>query len=445
MPVYCDVHPFYLVAIVLYFYRFILIFLVDAVITAYPDTKSFSTHMRTFSANIASPKSISSGLLKGLKMDRLVSSASSPGFRHFASTSPNLANPPPTQESASQASPKGPYTTDRPNHLEQALPAATRDLHDRTVRTGGTTYIDPASGFMVFCRSAHLQRGKCCGSGCRHCPYGWENVPAHRKPKPAAVSEAAQEPARKVCDVEDMGKNTPASTATGECTETIPSATEGRTVKKSRVYTRTGDKGKSSLYTGERRSKTDVVFETLGTVDELMSCLGLAKEYVRLQQESSYQASAAEKTLSQIVSVESLEHIQQLLMDVGTIVATPVGGEKTINKERVLEKLSAYDPESWVKDLERQIDLADSVLPPITVFILPGGGLASAHLHLARSTCRRAERCMIWVQQEYGDDYDQLLLSACKFVNRLSDFLFVAARAVALYADVHRSSPNGGK
>eukprot|EP00744_Colponema_vietnamica_P016602 GILI01023291.1.p1 GENE.GILI01023291.1~~GILI01023291.1.p1 ORF type:complete len:422 (-),score=39.80 GILI01023291.1:82-1326(-) len=390
-------------------------------------------------------------------MDRLISSNSSPGFKHFSTSNTALDL---CRSGPSMSSPNGPLTTDRPNYLEQALPQATRDLHDRSVLEGASTYTDPDSGYTVFCRKAHLDRGKCCGSGCRHCPYGWENVPAHRKPRPPTklsdYSEA-KVTVPPVADVEDIAKcSTDVATEAPATTESTPVAGEGRPVKKSRVYTRTGDKGKSSLYTGERRPKTDVVFETLGTVDELMSCIGVAKEYLRLQQQAT--PSCSEETnntatmdsittsqVNQIVSVEALEHIQQLLMDVATIVATPVGGEKVLNRERAREKLSMYNPDEWIKDLERQIDLADSYLPPITVFILPGGGLASAHLHVARSTCRRAERCMIWVQQEYGDDYDPLLTSACKFVNRLSDFLFVAARAVALHADIHRSTPNGGK
>ena len=376
--------------------------------------------------------------------------------------------------------PKSMLTSDDPNHLEAALPHHVRRMHDDAVTAGATTYTDPDSGYMVFCRKAHIDRGKCCGSGCRHCPYGWANVPKHRMPKPKPPVEGVYDP---------TGATSTSAASASAATSTLPDVEEVvvcRTLsadaaavadaagapsastaassdapKKSRVYTRTGDKGKSSLFTGERRAKTDIIFETLGTVDELASCIGVAKEFLRLQQAtgdrsinvatgpkaaataSSEEGTITDEQVRQIISVEALEHIQQLLMDIGTIVATPTLSDRAT--ERAKEKVSAYAPLEWVVELERQIDLADSFLPPITVFILPGGGLASAHLHLARSTCRRAERCMLAVQEEQGDDYCDLLPAACKFVNRLSDFLFVAARAVALHADVHRSAPNGGR
>ncbi|KAJ1918386.1 hypothetical protein GGI09_000677 [Coemansia sp. S100] len=175
-----------------------------------------------------------------------------------------------------------------------------------------------------------------------------------------------------------------------------------------KVYTRTGDKGTSSLFTGERRSKDDAVFEALGNTDELSSMLGLAIAYL--------QATPADTLISR------LEAIQCLLQDVGSNVATPLSTEKQTSK--VLR--TRFDPDGYhCEQLEVWIDELSEGLPVHRSFILPSGGLAASTLHVARTVCRRAERSLIPLK----DDVDKETLM---FVNRLSDFLFVAARWVAM-------------
>ncbi|KAJ3216470.1 hypothetical protein HDU67_009425 [Dinochytrium kinnereticum] len=175
-----------------------------------------------------------------------------------------------------------------------------------------------------------------------------------------------------------------------------------------KIYTRTGDKGTSALYTGERRPKDDEVFEALGTTDELSSALGLAREY----------CEDSKNGLTQ-----KIEKIQCLLQDVGSNIATPrsTASENKINKTH-------FDKEGHLaKELEDWIDELDKELPRLVNFIIPSGGKASSALHVARSICRRAERRIVPVVQSGGAD-----ASAGVYVNRLSDFLFTAARYAAM-------------
>jgi cob(I)alamin adenosyltransferase len=176
--------------------------------------------------------------------------------------------------------------------------------------------------------------------------------------------------------------------------------------KKIKIYTKTGDGGTSQLYNGERRPKDIITFHALGDTDELNSHVGVA-----LQHES-----LAMSTLE-----PQLEQIQSRLLDVGSAIATPLSksGEAKINRVSF--------PEGEVEKLESWIDDLDSELPPLASFILPSGGPASAQLHLARTVCRRAERSVVVIQQE-GDVEHSVL----KYLNRLSDYLFTAARYASM-------------
>ncbi|KAF9903843.1 hypothetical protein EC991_003254 [Linnemannia zychae] len=191
--------------------------------------------------------------------------------------------------------------------------------------------------------------------------------------------------------------------------------------KKSMLYTRTGDKGESSLYNGERRVKTDRIFEALGAVDELNSAIGIAHHYCR----------KSENGLA-----EQLIEIQCNLQDIGSNIATP----RNDASETQLRN-TAFD-EGHIEKLEGWIDTLDYKLPPLRNFILPSGGESSIFLHQARSICRRAERTTIPVVE--ANDADESVL---KYLNRLSDYLFAAARSAAkhegLEENVYKKAKSG--
>lgn len=166
-----------------------------------------------------------------------------------------------------------------------------------------------------------------------------------------------------------------------------------------KIYTKTGDDGTSSLYGGLRVPKTDARLEAYGTVDELNSFLGL--------------------TLCNLKSLEIKEVIQQVqntLFNIGARLATPT---EHLSKLKNLEQITDED----VKYLESKIDILENELRPINNFILPGGSIGSGYLHTARAICRRCERRIIAIDSEKNN-----LDIFIKYINRLSDFLFVAAR-----------------
>ncbi|CEJ00798.1 Putative ATP:cob(I)alamin adenosyltransferase [Rhizopus microsporus] len=175
-----------------------------------------------------------------------------------------------------------------------------------------------------------------------------------------------------------------------------------------KIYTKTGDQGTSSLYNGERRQKDDEIFEALGTTDELTSNIGMAIEF--LEDDAHWGPYL----------VDRLTTIQCLLQDIGSNIATPrqQSSESRLNR-------TAFDM-VHVSKLEEWIDEMDTELPRLTQFILPSGGKASASLHIARSVCRRAERHVQPLSRTQMCD-DSVLI----FLNRLSDFLFTAARWIA--------------
>ena len=177
--------------------------------------------------------------------------------------------------------------------------------------------------------------------------------------------------------------------------------------KRYKIYTRTGDKGSSSLYTGERREKNDIVFEALGDTDELNSILGVAREHCE-------NLPGCDRLCSE------LEVIQSRLMDVGSAVATPLDTAQKGKAQR------AAFPQGLVKDLEEWIDFHDESLPALMNFILPSGGQASSFLHMARTVCRRAERKIVPLVKE-----EKVQLEVGHYMNRLSDYLFTVARVAA--------------
>ena len=178
-------------------------------------------------------------------------------------------------------------------------------------------------------------------------------------------------------------------------------------VRLNRIYTRTGDDGTSGLVDGSRLAKSDALFAAIGDVDELNSAIGLA----RLADHGGAVADAA------------LGMIQNDLFDLGADLATPAGdgADPFAPSDMTLRILPAQ-----VARLEGEIDAMNAALPPLTSFILPGGSEGAARLHLARSIARRAERSAVTAAEDRA-----LNPAALAYLNRLSDWLFVAARAVA--------------
>lgn len=173
-----------------------------------------------------------------------------------------------------------------------------------------------------------------------------------------------------------------------------------------KIYTRTGDFGMTSLFSGERVSKDDIIFDLLGSVDEGNSTLGLALSLLP-EIESLRQTR------------EQIEIVQHALFDAGASLATPL----SCHQPKKIEK-TRFDEEA-ITQLERWIDEIEAQIPPLKTFILPGGHSAGAALHLARSIIRRAER--LAVQRHKQEEVPQ---SIRIYLNRLSDFLFMLSRFV---------------
>jgi len=168
-----------------------------------------------------------------------------------------------------------------------------------------------------------------------------------------------------------------------------------------RIYTRTGDAGQTRLATGQPVSKASLRVETYGAVDEANACLGLARVH-----------TAGDDAFDTL-----LARLQNELFDLGADLSTPRRPDEAEGQAlRILE--------SQVTRLEQEIDALNAELPPLTSFILSGGTPAAAALHLARTVARRAERTAVALQ-ESGE---VISAPAFKYLNRLSDLLFVAAR-----------------
>ncbi len=169
-----------------------------------------------------------------------------------------------------------------------------------------------------------------------------------------------------------------------------------------RIYTKTGDQGSTGLATGERVSKADARVEAYGAVDETNATIGLARLH-----------SGADPTLDAM-----LQRIQNDLFDLGADLATP-------ERDKPLKFEALRVTESQVARLEREIDEINAALEPLTSFVLPAGSALAAHLHLARTVSRRAEREAVRLAAADGERVNP---EAVKYLNRLSDLLFVAAR-----------------
>ncbi|MEM8845724.1 MAG: cob(I)yrinic acid a,c-diamide adenosyltransferase [Bacteroidota bacterium] len=168
-----------------------------------------------------------------------------------------------------------------------------------------------------------------------------------------------------------------------------------------KIYTKTGDKGNTSLFTGTRVPKHHIRIESYGTVDELNSVLGLVRDQD-----------------IDVHSKESLIQIQDKLFTVGAILATEPKKDNRLKIPRIEEE--------DIQFLEREIDEMNEDLPPMTHFILPGGHTTVSYCHVARTTCRRAERMISYLHEK-----EPVPENVIAYINRLSDYLFVLARKLS--------------
>jgi len=275
------------------------------------------------------------------------------------------------------------------------------DLHAHAVQEGQLTYIDPATGFTVFTEIAHLKRGRCCGSKCRHCPFGWQNVPP-------AIRDY-----QNTSRMDDPIQSGNDAQIQNRLKKLMKASSTSYTTHKNVPYTRKGDSGTSSLRAGQRLTKNCLVFETMGMMDELSSHIGLLHATIMAHKNKEY---------------ELLPHcfldVMSRLFDITSFLATAPQTNTTTFLDLDIPLM-----ESW-------IDQLTDPLPDLHSFILPTGAILSSQCHIARCVCRRAERVFVsWKTQEVDnnvqfDSSSHQILLILSYLNRLSDFLFTAARFV---------------
>ena len=174
-----------------------------------------------------------------------------------------------------------------------------------------------------------------------------------------------------------------------------------------KVYTKTGDKGTTALFGGSRVPKHHIRIESYGTVDELNSHIGLIRD----------------QDINPLYKNVLIE-VQDRLFTLGAILATPPEKEVLKNGEKRLQNLGIVETD--IEYLEKEIDTMEADLPPMTHFVLPGGHTTVSYCHIARCVCRRAERLATHLHEI--EPTDELVL---KYLNRLSDYLFVLARKLS--------------
>ncbi|TXI70119.1 MAG: cob(I)yrinic acid a,c-diamide adenosyltransferase [Flavobacterium sp.] len=174
-----------------------------------------------------------------------------------------------------------------------------------------------------------------------------------------------------------------------------------------KVYTKTGDTGTTALFGGTRVPKHHIRIESYGTVDELNSHIGLIRD----------------QDINDLYKNVLIE-VQDRLFTVGAILATPPEKETLKNGQPRLQNLGIV--ESDIEFLENEIDIMEEALPPMTHFVLPGGHTTVSYCHIARCVCRRAERLAVHL-----NDIEPTDERVIKYLNRLSDYLFVLARKLS--------------
>lgn len=173
-----------------------------------------------------------------------------------------------------------------------------------------------------------------------------------------------------------------------------------------KIYTKTGDKGETSLYGGTRVPKSSIRVESYGNIDELNSFIGVAK--CQIEDEAV---------------IAQLKKIQFDLFTLGSESATPLDKLFLANGK---SRLPLTISEKQIEELEHWMDAMEETLEPLQYFILPGGGKAATALHVARTVCRRAERTLVFLNET-----EEVRPEMIKYLNRLSDYLFVLARYVS--------------
>lgn len=236
-------------------------------------------------------------------------------------------------------------------------------------------------------------------------------------------------------------------------------------MKKSPLYTRTGDSGMTSLVDGTRVPKNSPRVSAYGTIDELNAMIGLLQAHITDNSDNSESSDSSDKNPSKLSTLPSqlsplnsplptpdnsdssdssdnplnsilytLNSILSTLFDIGAYLATPVesptknpdNSDSSDYSDKTSSKLSPLNSKliPRLSDLEHQIDLLDSLVPPMRFFVLPGGSIPAAHAHVARTICRRAERDIITLT-DTGAHVEPIVLN---YINRLSDYLFILAR-----------------
>lgn len=183
-----------------------------------------------------------------------------------------------------------------------------------------------------------------------------------------------------------------------------------------KIYTRTGDKGETSLFGGKRVSKSDLRVEAYGTVDELNAVIGVVS--------AARQKSPLRQGFAGRAKIKNeLRKIQSDLFEVAAVLATPKDTQ-VVKGQKIHKTLPQY-LKRRVGEMEQAIDTLTEKLPPLQAFILPGGGRGGALLHQARTVCRRAERRIVSLARK-----EHIPPEVITYMNRLSDFLFTLARFV---------------
>ncbi len=191
-----------------------------------------------------------------------------------------------------------------------------------------------------------------------------------------------------------------------------------------KIYTKTGDDGTTGLFNGQRVAKYNDRVEAYGTIDELNSIIGIAISFLNSDTpNTNMEISSNKENLNLLIS--NLKTISNLLFNLGSDLATPINPKPKFEVPRITNE--------QIELLENWIDTYDESLEKLKNFILPGGSNAAAFLHQARTVCRRAERLIVKLSIE-----NELNPNSVIFVNRLSDYLFTAAR----YCNVNKGIPD---